>query len=217
MTSLPLPNLIDEKISDVESDEYNKNLASLNRRKSILMSELLKTDSEINKLKLDYVEVIPLSQVNSLKLPNLFDEEVRHVTEKVGHTDSNEYIPSVRPLSRINSRTISELLRTESEEEIDVVDKMFKKHYSEHDDCEDDSKCVLVYHAPDSTPFAYFRCAHCKHIGGFPSKRKTDDKLKPPYQCLLCKCYMHHDCYKIINKVHDDNCFSYLRLLFDCI
>jgi hypothetical protein len=159
-----------------------------------------------------YISKVTPSLVNSIKLQNLIDEEVINVTGNINHIESDEYIPSVRPLSRLNSRTISELLRTESEE-IDQVTKVSNTHYSEHDDCKDDSKCVLVYHGPDSTPFAYFRCAHCKHMGSFPSKIKSDDNLKSPYQCLLCKCYIHNDCY-MRNKVHDVNCFSYLCLFF---
>jgi hypothetical protein len=74
---ITLPNLIDEKIEDIESNAY--------------------------------ISKITPSLVNSIKLQNLIDEEVRNLIEKIDDIESDGYISKLTP-SMVNSIKLPNLI-----------------------------------------------------------------------------------------------------------
>ena len=62
-----------------------------------------------------------------------------------------------------------------------------------HEDCPDDSRCILIIASPFSNELAQFKCVHCKKMGDFISHLTFTDK-RPPYQCTLCRLHIHHEC-----------------------
>ena len=78
----------------------------------------------------------------------------------------------------------------------DILAKPISRHSSKnteefdtHENCPDDSECVIRLDIPDWMPFGHFRCASCYKMGKFSKSS--------PYQCLRCKCYLHNECVSI--------------------
>jgi len=105
-------------------------------------------------------------------LPNSVNED---------NSSETEYIPP-RP-----SRDIKELLEGPVSPPLLIDDNA-------HKNCPDDSSCILVVDSPFSNEFTQFKCAHCKEMGNFLSPSTFANNLLPPYQCILCKSYIHNEC-----------------------
>lgn len=118
------------------------------------------------------------SPTRNISLPNSVNEDYYNTFEA-------EYIPP-RPYSRHSSRNIKELL------EGPISPCLFLDDNA-HKNCPDDSSCVLVVTSPFLNEFARFKCAHCKKMGNFISPLTFKNKF-PPYQCTLCKLYIHNEC-----------------------
>jgi len=112
-------------------------------------------------------------------LPNSVNEDNSSVNED--NSSETEYIPP-RP-----SRDIKELLEGPVSPPLLIDDNA-------HKNCPDDSSCILVIDSPFSNEFTQFKCAHCKEMGNFLSPLTFANKLLPPYQCILCKSYIHNEC-----------------------
>lgn len=124
-----------------------------------------------------------------LSLPNSVNEDNEGNEGNEGtilfNPSETEYIPS-RPYSRHSSRDIKELFEGPVSPHLFLDDNA-------HKNCPDDSKCILVVASPFLNEFAQFKCAHCKKMGNFMSHLTFTNKL-PPYQCTLCKLYIHNEC-----------------------
>lgn len=111
-----------------------------------------------------------------VSLPNSVNED---------NSSETEYIPP-RPYSRHSSRDIKELLEGPVSPHLLLDDNA-------HKNCPDDSRCILVVVSPFSNELTQFKCAHCKKMGNFLSYSTFTNNL-PPYQCTLCKLYIHNEC-----------------------
>ena len=96
------------------------------------------------------------------------------------NSSETEYIPP-RP-----SRDIKELLEGPVSPPLLIDDNA-------HKNCPNDSSCILVVDSPLSNEFTQFKCAHCKEMGNFLSHLTFANNLIP-YQCILCKLYIHNEC-----------------------
>ena len=135
-----------------------------------------------------------VSEKRCVSLPNFINEDGNgdDVYDKGVIIFSNnkqpEYIPQ-RPYSRHSSRDIKEFLTGPPVLHISP----YLLDDNAHEDCPDDSRCILIIAAPFSNELEQFKCVHCKKMGDFISHLTFSDK-RPPYQCTLCRLYIHHEC-----------------------
>ena len=128
----------------------------------------------------------PISK-RHVSFPNFVETNEDDIFDKgiiVIGSNLQEFIPP-RPFSRHSTREMKDLALS-----INIIQL--------HEDCPDDSRCILVLGVPENGIISFI-CAHCKKSGDFISQSTFTEKL-PPYQCTLCKVYIHNEC--LISKIN---------------